>query len=167
MPQRKEYDVYAGNQKVGEVWGHYDVFTEAERAEKRAKMVADLIMDDLAKDRIRDTEQYKAKEAKAERNFKIRKTIGMICVIASIALAVISVVFNNEIKSDSFLLRFVVPSIVFGLGIGLKYTDVEVNVKKRKPVISWGDAFYMFGGCGIGFFIADFIISFFIVKFVF
>ena len=165
MPKRKEYDVYSGNQKIGEVWGEYDVFTPAERAEKRAKMMAERILDDLEKDRIRNTDSYRKKEAKADRNYKIRKVIGIFAIVVALFMAVLNII--NLQNAINMFISFIMPTILFGLGISFIYSQpYEVNKKKGKPDCDWAGSLYMGFWCGVGFLIVDFLVSAFIVKFI-
>lgn len=137
MPQRKTHDVYAGNQKVGEVWEHYDVFTEEERAAKRAKMIADMILDDLNKDQIYNSEAYQNQKKKLDRTYKVRKVIGIVVVIVSLGLAVLNVI-NFKSFGDNIAIFFIPPAVVFGLGMGLIKSEPIMNEKKRLPVVDWG-----------------------------
>lgn len=159
MAQRKTHDVYAGNQKVGEVWENYDLFTPAEREAKKQKMIADMILKDLEEGRLRDTDDYKSKEAKAERNFKIRKALGIIFVLVAIGLIVFSLV-NPQSEYMSEYTLFFLPPIFFGIGMGLTHSDTHTNLEKRRPTVDWGWCIgWMIGG-GIGFFILNFIVLF-------
>ena len=164
MPQRKTHDVYAGNQKVGEVWEHYDVFTEEERAAQRAKMIVDAINADLRDGYTRDTPEYKAGEKKAERNFKIRKALGIVAIIVALAIVVLTITTAVSAKgiSDPFS-AFVIPAIIFGVGLGLTHSEaIKVNHIKKRPSIDWTWCIgWLFGG-GIGFLIIYFVAFMFI-----
>ncbi len=159
MAQRKTHDVYAGNQKVGEVWETYDLFTPAEREAKRQKMIADMILKDLDKDRLRDTAEYKKKEARAERNFKIRKILGIISIIGAIGLIVFSLV-NPQSEYMSEYSLFFIPPVLFGIGMGLTHSASEINTKKKRPTIDWGWCLGWTIGSGIGFFILNLMVIF-------
>ena len=68
MPQRKDYDVYAGNQKVGEIWSEHPTKTDYEVDLNIQKQVADLYFEKAKEDKLTSTEWYKAKEAKMEKH---------------------------------------------------------------------------------------------------
>lgn len=159
MAQRKTHDVYAGNQKVGEVWENYDLFTPAEREAKKQKMIADMILEDLEKDRLRGTDDYKSKKAKAERNFKIRKVLGIIAILGAIGMIVASLV-NPQSEYMSEYTLFFLPPIAFGIGMGLTHSEAELNLNKKRPTIPWGWCIGWTIGGGIGFFILNLIVLF-------
>ena len=167
MPQRKTHDVYADNQKVGEVWEHYDVFTEEERAEKRQKEILDLYHAKTETYRITETAEYKTKEERAKRNFKIRKTIGVLAIIAALAIAVLTITTAVSAKgiSDPFS-AFVIPAIICGVGLGLTHSEaINVNHIKNRPSIDWSWCIgWLFGG-GIGFLVIYFVAFMFISQF--
>ncbi len=159
MAQRKTHDVYAGNQKVGEVWENYDVFTPAERAEQKAKRMAEWIKKDLDESRLMGTAEYKKKEAKAERSFKIRKALGIISILGAIGMIVASLV-NPQSEYMSEYTLFFLPPIAFGIGMGLTHSKAELNLDKKRPTIPWGWCLGWTIGGGIGFFILNLMVVF-------
>lgn len=151
MPQRKDYDVYAGNQKVGEIWSEHPTKTDYEVDLNIQKQVADLYFEKAKEDKLTSTEWYKAKEAKMEKHYKIRQIIGVLLIIASLIMAVMNVIntINNTILMDSLIMLFIVPPVVFSLGVGLRCTDVITNTSKGTPSIDWIGALGMFGGSAL------------------
>ncbi|MBQ6931847.1 MAG: hypothetical protein IJN38_06925 [Clostridia bacterium] len=151
MPQRKDYDVYAGNQKVGEIWSEHPTKTDYEVDLNIQKQVADLYFEKAKEDKLTSTEWYKAKEAKMEKHYKIRQVIGVLLIIASLIMAVMNVIntINNTILMDSLIMLFIVPPVVFSLGVGLRCTDVITNTSKGTPSIDWIGALGMFGGSAL------------------
>lgn len=163
MPQRKTHDVYSGNQKVGEVWEHYDVFTPAERAEQRAKRMAEAIKKSLDESRLLGTAEYQAKAAKAERNFKVRKALGIIAVIGAIGLIVFSLAFPQSPLMSEWTMFYLSP-IAFGIGMGLTHSDAELNLEKKRPTIPLGWCIGWTIGGGIGFFVLNLMILFAVAQ---
>lgn len=164
MPQRKDYDVYAGNQKVGEIWSEHPTKTAYEVEMNVKKNIADLYFEKMEGYKNASTEQYKAKEAKMEKHYKIRMVIGVLIAIGSVIMAILTIINRKEM--ESFVSGFVIPSVSFGLGAGLFFSMVaEPSSKRDKPHIEWGMALGMFAGCTIVFFIVYFIV-FIIASFV-
>ncbi|MBQ2965138.1 MAG: hypothetical protein IJE14_10820 [Clostridia bacterium] len=163
MPQRKDYDVYAGNQKVGEIWSEHPTKTDYEVDLNIQKQVADLYFEKAKEDKLTSTEWYKAKEAKMEKHYKIRQVIGVLIAVGSVIMAILT--FINRKEMESFVSIFVTPSVGFGLGRGLFYTDIVPNMRSGKPRIDWGVALGMFAGSTVIFFIVYFLL-FIIAAFV-
>ena len=151
MPQRKDFDVYSGNQKVGEIWSNHPTKTDYETDLNIQKQVADLYFEKTKADKIASTSKYKAKEEKMKKHYIIRQVIGIILIIASLIMAVMNVIntINNTILMDSLIMLFIVPPVVFSLGVGLRCTDVITNTSKGTPSIDWIGALGMFGGSAL------------------
>lgn len=162
MPQRKTHDVYSGNQKVGEVWEHYDVFSEAERAEKRQKMISDMILHDLKKEEMREETKNKIKVAL----YVVRLIIGIAMIIGSIVLAVKFFINREEMFDGSMVMFFAPPSILFALGLGFANSYIDYDTDSFRSGINWKGVFGSIIKGGIAFFIIDFLVSLFLMKFV-
>ncbi|MBQ5591580.1 MAG: hypothetical protein IIU80_01390 [Clostridia bacterium] len=158
MPQRKTHNVYLGNQKVGEVWENYDVFTEKEREEKRKKEVLDLYHAKKDAYEIQETVEYKTKEDKAKKNFKIRKTIGIIFMLAAACVPIITMLFFKDDMSPA--ITFYLPAIIFGLGTGIIHSEAYVSTRTVKPRIDWASCFRWTIAGGVGFLILSLLVLF-------
>ena len=152
MPQRKDYDVYAGNQKVGEIWSEHPTKTDYEVEMNVQKNIADLYFEKMEGYKNASTAEYKAKEAKMEKHYKIRMVIGVLIAVTFLIMAIINVIntINNTIIMDSLIMLFVVPPIGFSIGVGLFFSMVaEPSSKRDKPHIEWGMALDMFAGSAL------------------
>ena len=144
MPQRKTHDVYAGNQKVGEIWESYSGKTSYE-AEMGVKIGAiDLIR---AEGTIRTDEKLRKRYEKMKRNYKIRKIIG--CLLR--AFSVISAfAFVPMARADkiSFEAGVIIVGALGAAAVSLLFSAPYNDKKKIKTVIPWGS---VFGGLIVGF----------------
>lgn len=158
MPQRKTHNVYVGNQKVGEVWENYDVFTEKEREEKRQKEILDLYHAKKERYEISETAEYKSKENKVKKNFKIRKTIGIILMLTAFSVPIITMLFFKNEMSE--LTTFGLPAIVFGIGSGCIHSEAHISTQTMKPHIDWASCLRWIIGGGICFLLVVFALLF-------
>lgn len=145
MPQRKEYDVYSGNQKVGEVWGHYDNKTPSE-ADMNIKIAAcDLIR---AQAMVDTDEKLIKKKKRMTISYIVRAVIGAVMLIAIF-------ITMNKLGSDSFrgsltdIWENVLPFAISGaISVSLIASCPTLNVKKCDTSINW---LYTFAGLIFGF----------------
>lgn len=171
MPQRKTHDVYAGNQKVGEVWEHYDNKSSLE-AEMNVRISAAkmVLRESLAQDAIDNNQKLKKKQERMKRNYKFRDVLGIVFYVIAIIIAVVffMMMFANPatiFDKIPMIYFYFIPSLVFAFGGGLRASMPEVNTKRKKPQIDWGGVFTLFFGYGAGFLIAYFLITMFIRNF--
>lgn len=165
MPQRKDYDVYSGNHKVGEIWSNHPVKSDYETDLNIKQEVVDLYFKKMKANSIKSTDKYQEKLKKMEKAYKVREAIGWVFTISAIPLAILVMLAFNSLPEDFALIAFIIPPIIFALGAGLRYSDIEANTRKGLPQISWGSAIGMFFGFGFFFLIADFLITFFCLRF--
>ncbi len=148
MPQRKEYDVYSGNQKVGEVWGHYDNKTPSE-ADMNIKIAACNLI--RAEAEVATDEKKIKKKKRMTVNYIVRAVIGAVVLI---------VIFTtmNKLGSDSFrgsltdiwenILPFAIPGAI---AVSFITSTPTLNIKKCDTSINWAAAFsgLIFGFIGV------------------
>lgn len=156
MPQRKDYDVYAGNQKVGEIWSEHPTKTEYEREIDRKIAINQHIRHEMGY----LSESFYAKEKKMKRNGTIRVVIGAVIIIAAI---IILIKFERNGWQDCIL-----PSVLFGVGLALVKSDAIVSVTREDVYIDkeeivkgvlWGVA--LFVGLVVWYYVGSFAKDFF------
>lgn len=162
MPQRKDYDVYSGNQKIGEIWSDHPVKSDYETDLNIQIETVNHYFKKKAAWNIENTSEYQTEAAKKEKMYKVRKAVGILFIAISLITAVMNV-FNHS-QMENMFTTFVIPAIIFGFGVGLLNSDIITSTKRKKPVIDWKAALCSFALGGIGFFIIDFLVSFAIVQ---
>lgn len=158
MPQKKDYDVYLGNQKVGEVWSHHDTKSEYEREMGFQKEVADLYFAKRESQAVKSTTAYQTKEARIKKNFKIRKIIGIIFMILAVGVPITTMLFFKNDMSE--FTTFFLPAIIFGIGTGLTHTEATISADTLKARIDWASSLRWLIGGGIGFLIFSLLVLF-------
>ncbi len=164
MPQRKDYDVYSGNQKVGEIWSEHPTKSDYESDLNMQIQMVDYYFDRKATWELHNNPEYKAKAAKLEKLCKVVRVIAVFLIIASVILAVMNII--NREKIDSFLMFLIQPTVLFGLGMGLRYFDIDSGAKSTKPKIDWKGVFFMFAAWGVAFLVIYFLVACVLMKFV-
>ena len=157
MPQRKDYDVYAGNQKVGEIWSNHPTKSDYESELNMKMMVCDTILSDLQQSAWEETDGYKSAKKKKDAKYKIRKIIGYIMMLG--AFLYIAIMFFLNI-TDSGLLFVGVPAIMFGVGLGLRNSRPENDFS-----IDWWFIRVSVIGGAIGFVVLEILFLFLLAKF--
>ena len=133
MPQRKTHDVYAGNQKVGEIWESYSGKTSYE-AEMGVKIGAiDLIR---ANATISTDEKLSKRRKRIWITYIIRAIIGGVLLLVSLYMAY-KLVF--EVRADTIAFKDAVlkVGILGAIGGSLAFSSPEDDVKKLKTVVPW------------------------------
>lgn len=148
MPQRKEYDVYSGNQKVGEIWGHYDNKTPSE-ADMNIKIeVCDLIR---AEAMVATDEKLKKKKKRMTITYIVRAVIGAVILI-------VTVINMNKLGAEAFrgsifdIWENVLPFAISGaISVMLIASCPTLNIKKCDTSINWINTFagLIFGFIGV------------------
>ena len=131
MPQRKTHDVYAGNQKVGEIWESYSGKTSYE-AEMGVKIGAiDLIR---ANATISTDEKLSKRRKRIWITYIIRAIIGGVLLLVSLYMAY-KLVF--EVRADTIAFKDAVlkVGILGAIGGSLAFSSPEDDVKKLKTVV--------------------------------
>lgn len=155
MPQRKDYDVYAGNQKVGEIWSNHQ---DKSDYESHLNVIELGVQMDRHK-RGAFSKSFYAKEKKMKRNGIIRAIVGVGAIIAAIFVIV-------KIERNGWQ-DCILPSALLGVGLALvksgpitsyKKEDVYIDKEEIAKGFFWGVGLFvvLVAWCYIGSFAKDF-----------